>query len=227
MKKRLTAFIDESGTLPDPKDQFLVICAVLTDDEKEASEIINRVLVALRQTQNSLKLKELKFYHSRDAVKRIFLSTIISAGLKIFALIVDKQGRKITDSPENFASLVSELVGEIFLWHRGAKIDLVIDKHFSQSDKQMEFDKLLRAVLDYKISGWELQNIRHIDSRSDLTVNIADICAGAVLWKHSKGKDQFYNIIKYNIVVEKIAGWPDIKRKILDKTPKQNSPEPA
>jgi len=39
--------------------------------------------------------------------------------------------------------------------------------------------------------------------------------AGAILWKYS-GKDlQFYNLIKENIMVEKIISWPEIKRKSL------------
>jgi len=37
--------------------------------------------------------------------------------------------------------------------------------------------------------------------------------AGAILWKY-RGKDsQFYNLIKENIVVEKIISWPELKNR--------------
>jgi len=44
------------------------------------------------------------------------------------------------------------------------------------------------------------------------------------LWKYS-GKDlQFYDLIKENIMIEKIVSWPEIKRKNLVQ---KNSPEPV
>lgn len=212
--KNLTIFVDESGTLPDPKDQFIVICAVAVKQAKEAENVISRVLESLKQTRDSLKLKELKYYHSRHAVKRLFLASIVSAGLEIFVLAVDKKGRKIVDSPENFAILIAELLAGIFSWYRDKKLNLVIDRHFSQDKDQEEFNKLLRDNLNYG-AGWKLQSIQHIDSQSNFSVNIADMCAGAVLWKYNRGKDQFYNVIKENILIEKIGNWPEMKRENL------------
>src|ERR1039458_4462999 len=112
-----TVCVDESGTLPDPKDKFIILCAVTVREAKEAENVVNRVLASLRQTRDSLKLKELKYYHSRDVVKRLFLASIVAAGLEIFVLVVDKKGRGINDNPENFAALHFELINEIFLWY--------------------------------------------------------------------------------------------------------------
>jgi hypothetical protein len=224
MEKQLTLFIDESGTLPDQADRFIVICAVAVKEIKEAENVINRVLDSLRQTRDSLKLKELKYYHSRDAVKRIFLAAIVAAGLEIFVLAVDKKGRKIPDKPENFAILLSELLSEVFLWYGSKKLDIIIDKHFSRNKDQEEFNKILKQNISYG-TQWRLENIHHVDSQSNLSVNIADMCAGAVLWKYSRGKDQFYNMVKDSILTEKITNWPEIKRKDLSKN--KNSPEPA
>ncbi len=222
-KNILNVFIDESGTLPDPKDKFLVICAVVAREAREAENLISRVLESLKQTRDSLKLKELKFYHARQAVKRVFLAAIVSAGLEIFTLVVDKKHRKIPDSPENFAILLAELVSEIFFWYKLEKLNLIIDRHFYQRRDQEKFDEALRSCLKYK-AEWQLQ-IKHLASQSNLSVNIADVCAGAVLWKYSRGNTQFYDIIKDSILVEKISGQPEIKKKQLKVN--KNSPEPA
>src|SRR3989344_13997 len=210
-QKQLIVFVDESGTLPDSKDRFVVICGAAVEDIKEADSLIHKVLFSLRQTRDSLKLRELKFYHSRDAVKRIFLSAIAASRLKIFILIVDKQGRKIHDDPENFSVILAELIIEIFLWYRNVKLNLIIDRHFSRSGDEQEMDKLLSHNFNYG-SKWQLGSIQHIDSQSNLAVNIADMCAGAVLRKYRHGDDKFYFIIRENILVEKIANWPELKR---------------
>ena len=205
----LTIFTDESGTLPDLKDKFIVICGVGIKKIKEAKNIISRILASLRRRK--IKIKEIKFYYAGQNTKRQFLSGIISANFEIFALVVDKKKRKIADTPENFSILVAELVNGINLWYKVEKIDLVIDRHFHRKIDQDKFNRSLKT----KISKTLKYQIKHIDSQQNVLVNIADMVAGATLWKYS-GKDlQFYNLIKENIMVEKIVNWPEIKRKSL------------
>ena len=102
-------------------------------------------------------------------------------------------------------------MNEINLWYKVEKIDLVIDRHFHRKIDQDKFNRSLKT----KISKTLKYRIKHIDSQQNVLVNIADMVAGATLWKYS-GKDlQFYNLIKENIMVEKIVNWPEIKRKSL------------
>lgn len=205
----LTIFIDESGTLPDPKDKFIVICAVGVKKIKETENIFSKILNSLRQRK--IRVKEIKFYYAGQSTKRQLLAGIISANFEIFALIVDKKDRKIADAPENFALLVADLVNEINLWYRAERINLIIDRHFQRKVDQDKFNRFLKIKVN---KGLEYQ-IKHIDSQQNFLVNIADMAAGAILWKYS-GKDlQFYNLIKENVVVEKIVNWPEIKRKSL------------
>jgi len=205
----LTIFIDESGTLPDPKDKFIVICGVGVKKMKEAENIISQILASLRRRK--IRIREIKFYYAGQNIKRQFLSGVVSANFKIFALIVDKKSRKITDTPENFALLVADLVNEISLWYKAEKVNLVIDRHFQRKVDQNKFNGFLKMEIS---KGLKYQ-IKHIDSQQNFLVNIADMTAGAILWKYS-GKDlQFYNLIKESIVVEKLVNWPEIKRKSL------------
>lgn len=210
----LTIFIDESGTLPDPKDKFIVICGVGVKKIKEAENIISRILISLRRRK--IRIKEIKFYYAGQNTKRQFLSGITSANFKIFALVVDKKKRKIADTPENFALLIAELVNEMNLWYGATRINLVIDRHFHRKTDQDKFNRFLKMKINKSLK----YQIKHIDSQQNFLVNIADMTAGAILWKYS-GKDlQFYNLIKENVVVEKIVNWPEIKRKSLPQNKK-------
>jgi len=210
----LNIFIDESGTLPDPKDKFIVVSAVSVRKIKEAKNLMSRILASLRQRK--IKIKELKFYYAGQRTKRQFLSGIVSSDFEIFALIVDKRGRKIADTPDNFALLVAELVNEINLWYKTKEVimTITIDRHFHRKIDQEQFNKLLRKRIN---SSLRYKKVFHIDSQQNALVNIADMVGGAILWKYT-GKDrQFYDLIKENIITEKLVSWPEIKRKSLNK----------
>jgi len=205
----LTIFIDESGTLPDPKDKFIVICGVGVKKMKEAENIFSRIRVSLRQRK--IKVQEIKFYYAGQNTKRQFLSGVVSANFKIFTLVIDKKGRKITDTPENFAIIVADLINEINLWYKTKKMNVVLDRHFYRRVYEYKFNKVLKAKVNKDLK----YQLKHIDSRQNFLVNIADMVAGAILWKYH-GKDlQFYNLIKENIIIEKIVSWPELKRKSL------------
>jgi len=207
----LTVFIDESGTLPDAKDEFIVICGVVVNELKEAKNIFSRILRSLKQRK--VNIKEIKFYHSGQNTKRQFLSGIASVNFKVFALVIDKKNRKIIDSPENFAILVADLIGDIIKWYKNGNINFIIDRHFHRKTDQNEFNKLV----EIEIKKSSEYSIKDVDSQKNFLVNVADMAAGAILWKY-RGKDaQFYELIKENIVAEKVVSWPEIKRKSIKK----------
>jgi hypothetical protein len=205
----LTIFIDESGTLPDPKDKFIIICGVGVRKIKEAENIFSRISASLRKRK--IKIKEIKFYYAGENTKRQFLSGIVSANFDIFALIVNKKERKIADTPENFVLLVAELINEINLWYKTKEINLVIDRHFYRKIDHSKFNQFLRTKINNSLKC----QIKHVDSQNNFLVNIADMAAGAILWRYSGKNLQFYNLIKDNIIIEKIMSWPEIKRRSI------------
>jgi hypothetical protein len=207
----ISVFIDESGTLPDIRDKFIVVCGVAVRQLKEAENIFSRILKSLRQRK--VEIKEIKFYHAGQNTKRQFLSGIAAADFKIFAIIVDKKKRKIADNPENFALLLENLMSDIINWYKNESIFFVLDRHFHNKFDRTEFDSLTKK----KIGEETEYKIKHVDSRQNFLVNIADMAAGAILWRY-RGKDaQFYNLIKENIVMEKLINWPEIKKKSIKK----------
>lgn len=208
-EKMITVFIDESGTLPDAKDKFVAVCGVAVLQPKEAENIFSRILNSLRQ--RNIKIDEIKFYSSGQNTKRQFLSGISAADFKIFALIVDKKSRKIADTPENFSLLVSSLISDVINWYKDKEISFIIDRHFYKKSDQNRFDILTKANVN---KNFRLR-LKHVDSKQEFLVNTADMAAGSVLWRY-RGKDnQFYDLIKENIVIEKLVNWSEIKRRSL------------
>ena len=202
----INIFIDESGTLPDPNDKFIVICGVAVKQLKEGENIFSRVLSSLKSSKTSLK--EIKFYHAGQKTKRQFLSGLVSANFEIFILAVDKKKRKIADSPENYGLLVADIINEIDFWYKSGKINFILDKHFYRKIDQNKFDNFLKNNITNKLE----HKIEHADSRVNYLVNIADMAAGAVLRKYNRKDAKFYDIIKDNIIIEKIISWPEIKK---------------
>lgn len=203
--------IDESGTLPDPDDKFIVVAGITFDRIKEAENLISQTLESLRQSKK--EVKEIKFYYAGERTKRQVLSGIISVGFGIFAVITDKKGRKIADTPENFALLVAELINEIFLWRTEKDFQILIDRHFHRKSDEERFN----IFLGKNIKGDLSYSIGHIDSQQDPIINLADFVAGATLAKYNKDNFQFYDIVKESILLEKIVNWPELKRRSLEK----------
>lgn len=210
--KQYYVLIDESGTLPDQKDKFIVIAGIGINVIKEAKNLISRILKSLRQRK--IKLKEVKFYYAGERTKRQILSSIVSAELEIFAIVIDKRGRKIPDTPENFALSVGELIKEINLWQPKKELKIFIDRHFHKKGDEKNFDQLIQKEI-----GEDLRyTVQHVDSQQNFIINLVDFVAGAILAKYNKNNLQFYDIIKEHILLEKIVNWPELKRKSLTKT---------
>lgn len=211
-QKQYYILIDESGTLPDPRDEFIIIAGIATDTIKNANVLVARALESLRQRK--IKIKEVKFYYAGDQTKKQVLSGIVSEGLGIFLVAMNKRGRKVPDNPENFVLLVGELIKEVNLWHPKKELKIFIDRHFSKRRDENYFNKYLHGQLTSKNLNYIIQ---HVESQGNFVINLADFVAGAALAKYNKNNLKFYDIIKEHILFEKIVSWPELKRKSLGK----------
>lgn len=212
--KKFTIFIDESGTLPDPKDKVIIVAAVGIDNPNEFLDISNKVRKKIKFFKKEKEISEIKFYRAGEHTKILYLNEMAGKEIDIFALIVEKEKMKIADSPNNFAILAYFLIEECLLFYNGGKgiKEIIFDKHFSKQKDQEEFTKLLLKFLDADFI------IKHWDSQKNTEVNVADMIAGSLLWKYTKKEEKFYNIIKKRIVSEKFLNWKQIKRKFFTKT---------
>lgn len=157
-------FIDESGTLPDPKDRHVVLAAVASNN----SFILNRF-------QGKSK-KEIKFYSTGDNTRQKYLKLLAKEDVAIFTLAVEKSGRKIPDSPENYAVLSWLLLLDCLAYFPNQKTKIIFDRHFHRNVDEESFFNILR-----KISNLDL-DAKSEDSAKNSGIMAADMVAGAFLY---------------------------------------------
>ncbi|MFH1896281.1 MAG: DUF3800 domain-containing protein [bacterium] len=203
----ITVFIDEAGTLPDPKDKVIVLAAVATRDLAKMRQLIKRSrrVGSLRGSTG-----EFKFYTAGEKTKKSFFSKLNAEKIDIFVLIVEKQGRKIPDSPRHYAILCWLLLTDIYKFY--ISIDKVIfDKHFHREKDIRDFNKIFNKLLR------QTPQFTHVDSKNHQLVNVADMVAGAVLAKECGKSDQHYKMVAGKILSETRVSWPEAKRRIINK----------
>lgn len=200
-------FVDESGTLPDPKDNVIVLAALGTINPEKIETIIKKLLkksVLRKQTG------ELKFYTAGDRTKRLFFKSIAKEYVNLFVLVVEKMGKKIPDTPEHFSILSWLLLNDVLSFYQETK-EIVFDRHFSTKRDNETFHKRVLQLLMKNIQ------IKYVDSKKDKGVSSADMIAGAVLAKESGKDTRFYQTIRNKIVSEKRLNWVEAKRMIFNK----------
>lgn len=205
--KKITVYIDESGTLPDPKDKLVIVAAVGTSSPERIDSI-------LKQTKKKHALKkptgELKYYTAGDKTKRLFFEAIVKHDFSLYILIVDKIGRKIPDTPDNYAAVCCLLINDVLTFSSDVKT-IIFDQHFSRQTDIGRFNYVLGKIINRQIS------LLHVQSIIDKQVNIADMIAGATLAKET-GKDvQFYKIFENKVISVKRINWVEVKKIFITK----------
>jgi len=203
----ITIFIDESGTLPDPKDQVVIVAAVGTNLPQKLINVSKSVRKYLKTSKKTMS--EIKFYKAGEKTKKKFLQELARQNVEIFTLTVEKHGQKIADTPENFALLCWLLLEDCFLFYKNQTKEIVFDCHFHKLKDQKEFNQTLINLLGERLP------FNHVDSQKDSRVNAADMIAGSVLWLKTGRDKKFYQIIKRKIISEKVLNWKEAKRKFL------------
>lgn len=200
--KKLTIFVDESGTLPDTKDKVIIIAAVATDSPEKIERIIRKVRKKLK-----ISSSEFKSYTAGIKSKKLFFESISKEPFHIFILTVEKMGRKIPDTPVHFAILCWLLLKDVLNFYKNIE-EIIFDRHFhKQKDVEM-FNSFLQKNL-------ENLSIKHVDSKKNIRVTIADMVAGEILTIERKKEDKFYKLFKKQIVSERRINWPEAKRKLF------------
>lgn len=203
----MLVFIDDSG---DPSFSFLkgatkvfVICCVIFEDELEAE----KAAVAIKELRRKLKFSdrvEFKFNGSSYKTRIAFLDTIKRFSYKIRALVVDKKMIKSEQLRNDKQSFYGYFIKTVLQYSGGAifnakiRIDGRGDRVFRR-----KFLTYLRKQLNTK-QRKIIKNVRLVDSRTNVLIQMADMIAGTI--RRYKEKEK-HDAIDY---------WNEIKRKIDD-----------
>lgn len=205
MKGATVIYIDESGTLPDPKDVVVVVAAVATSSPEKIDLILKKAKkkAVLKKTAG-----ELKFYTAGDKTKKLFFEHLLKEDFSIYILAVDKMGRKIPDTPENYAALCCLLLNDVFYFSSGIKT-LIFDRHFSRQTDLDGFNYTIGKIVNKQTA------ILHVQSIKEKRVNIADMIAGATLANETGKDNRFYKMFEKKIVSIKRVNWVEVKKRFI------------
>lgn len=202
------ALIDESGRIYDPNDKILVFAVVIADNLSELEKIIIRARqrIPKKGKRRMERLSEIKFSLTGDNTRLFILKELAKYQVKIYSLIIDKQGRKIQDNPENYAFLIEEVL-ETAIRDNPKLTHILIDRHFTFITQREKFNLHMQKRYGNKLF------IEHVDSLQNPVVTLADFIAGAIRFAYVKQNFQFKECIKDLIMKEKMVTWREIKKR--------------
>jgi hypothetical protein len=171
--------IDESGDpgfkLVRGSSSHFVVAMAIFEDAAEAE----RASRAIGEARGRLRVKpEFKFTRSHDQVRDGFFQVACGFRFRLRALVVDKSALYSAHLRENTDRFYNYFVQLLLRNDHGAlreasiKIDGSGDREFKR-----ELDTYLRRQLE----PGRVRKLRFVDSHSDNLVQLADMCAGAVL----------------------------------------------
>lgn len=175
----MLVLIDESG---DPGFKLVrgssshFIVAMVVFDDFAAAEHAAKVIA---QTRARLRVKpEFKFSRSHDHVRDAFFGAVCGLPFRVRALVVDKGAlystrlREDTDCFYNFFVQTLMRYDNATLREANVKIDGSGDRKFKRH---------LQTYLRRRLPRGRVRKLRFVDSAKDDLVQLADMCAGAIL----------------------------------------------
>jgi hypothetical protein len=206
------AGLDESGSLTATTSWF-VMAAVFSSHPEEIKSLIRRVaLQSGKRLKQERKLHgELKWYNASERIRKAVLYHLSQADVAVYSLAVRKDGRRIDDTPENYAILACELLRHG--WHITPSVALSLDRHFTSPAH-------IAAVNTAIYRHWPAQgvlSIVHIDSERSPLVQLADFVAGSVYEWHKVGNPTV-DLIQAKIRSAAVEDWRQIKARWMETT---------
>jgi len=203
------AGLDESGSLTSATDLF-TMAAVVTPAPTALKNIIRRAALksGKRLGRQRKRPNELKWHNASQRIRLAVLDSLAQADVELFVLVVQKEHRRIADTPQNYAILVCELL--LSCWNLRPNMAVALDQHFSAVAQRAAVDTFIHH--QWPPAG--ILTISHVDSRHNTLVQLADFVAGSAYAWHKWG-DQTYRLLEARIVAETAALWSDIKHRWL------------
>lgn len=203
--------VDESGSLTAPTPWFVLAAVVLPHPESVA-HIVSRVALQtgkrLRRARKSAA--ELKWRNASQRVRCDVLEHLAATEAQCFALVIDKQGRRIVDSPQNYALLVCELLA--LCWEYYPNQSIALDRHFTTPTQ-------IAYVNTFVYRHWPtigMLNLVHVDSQRSRLVQLADFVAGAVYDSHNTRNELLHILEDRDRIADMhVVAWPTLKSRWL------------
>lgn len=208
LKNMQYAIIDESGRFGDPKSRIIVFSVVAANSLVGLDKVIPAVKKKLPlkgPRKKERTLAEIKFSKTGDKTRKAVLGSIARKNLEIFLLIVETEGRKVKDNPENYSLLVSRILATVKRRNSQLK-HVVIDRHFTWIYQREKFNEFVQQRPRKRLF------IEHLDSQQNTIVSLPDFVAGGIRENYTKEVKEWRRIIRRKIVYERKVSWKDLRK---------------
>jgi hypothetical protein len=203
------AFLDESPSLSDPEHFFVVAlvatkAAHLTTLRRLPKRVRTRVLG--KQLRN---VPELKFYNSDERIRQRMMTLIARQDVGLAIFIVDKQGRRIGDTPLHYGVVVGSAV-RTYLTAIYPHLHLTVDKKYTSPSERTKFQQVVERMVVAAAPEATFSLTAQVESQREPLIQLADFVAGAVHHKYNRGNSLYFDIIRERIVLEQQMVWAEL-----------------
>lgn len=165
-------YIDESGSLSDPRDTIVTLAAIKILSPGPLRWIIKRVKRSVQRKKSKRDTPpEFEFYTTTNSARAAVLEALAQESVKIFALSVFKGAQIIPHNPENYGILPYELLRMCGAEHERV-VKLIVDKPFNTPQQRAQLTAIVCDTLDLDVE------LCYIDSIKNPYVQLADFVAG-------------------------------------------------
>ncbi|MBI4079332.1 MAG: DUF3800 domain-containing protein [Candidatus Levybacteria bacterium] len=208
-------FLDESPAL---SDDVLFFCVDIVSTSDKTNKQLQNIIKRARKRVVKKKLKslsEIKFHDSDERTRIYVLKEIAKYNVKIIAVIIDKQGRVVKDTPLNYGIAVGTTIAEMLSVY--PVLNLTLDKKFTKGEQEVEFLKYAQETVE-KLAPKNKSVVFNPpkDSKQDSLLQLTDFVAGAIQAKYNNKDNHYVEIIQDKIVVEKMIKWTKLKKRIVN-----------
>lgn len=199
-------FIDDSG---DPgfrftrgSSRFFVFALICFEDKANAHNISNSIRV-LRGALGKDDQFEFKSSKSNNNHKTEFWNVVNEFDYHISAVIVNKEKFRnksiITNSEHFYNYILHQTINNNRIYLENSSI--YVDGNYPKKYKQ-KIQKYMNNNIVF-----DNYNLRFINSRTNLMIQMADMAAGAIFQYYERGDDSFYKLIQPKLKSQWNYGW--------------------
>ena len=184
----MLVFIDESGDPGFKLDKGasrIFAAAMVIFETKEAAAITQRAIE--ESDARRIYKGEFKFNKCSHAVRDVYFRVIRKCPFKVRAIVVQKD---VIHSPRlkaNKDKFYEYFVKSMLNYDSGILKEAVI---VIDGSGNREFRQNLSAALRRKLGSGIIKNIRFKNSKTDILVQLADMCVGAIARSYRADRDQ-------------------------------------
>ena len=199
-------YVDESGSLSDPRDMIVTLAAIKTLSPRPLRWIIKRVKRDVRREKPKRGTpSEFKFYTTTDSARVAVLEALAREQVEVYALSIFKGAQIIPHTPGNYGILLCELLRMCGAEHENVT-ELAVDMSFNTPQQRVRLTAIVHNTLDLDVE------LRYVDSIKNPYIQLVDFVAGTIRAKHM-GRDMIpYQFIQPRLISDQLVRWKVLRR---------------